>query len=41
MRRLLDEEIVVEGRDVKEDGFVVEEKLCEEGEVLGEQLEEG
>lgn len=37
----MDEEIVVEGRDVKEDRLVVEKKLCEEREVLGEQLEEG
>jgi hypothetical protein len=33
-----DEEEVVEARDVEEDGFVVEEELCKEGEVLAEYL---
>lgn len=32
------EEVVVEGADVEEDGFVVEEELGEEGEVLREEL---
>ena len=34
----MDEEVVVEGGDVEEDGFVVEEELGEEGEVLREEL---
>lgn len=34
----MDEEVVVEGGDVEEDGFVVEEKLGEEGEILAEEL---
>ena len=29
--RRVDEEVVVERGDVKEDGFVVEEELCKEG----------
>ena len=34
----MDEEEVVEAGDVEEDGFVVEEELGEEGEVLAEEL---
>ncbi len=32
------EEVVVEGCHVEEDGFVIEEELGEEGEVLGKEL---
>ena len=32
------QEVVIEGRHVEEDGFVVEEELSEEGEVLGKEL---
>lgn len=35
----MDEEIVVERRHVKEDGFVIEEELGEEREVLSKKLE--
>jgi hypothetical protein len=34
----IDEEEVVEPRDVEEDGFIVQEELGEEGEVLAEEL---
>ena len=34
----MDEEVVVEGGDVIEDGFVVEEEFGEEGKVLREEL---
>lgn len=36
---MTDKEIVVERRNVKEDGFVVQEEFGEEGEVLSEELE--
>ena len=32
------EEIVIEGCDIKEDGLVVQEELCEERQVLREEL---
>ena len=35
----MDKEVVVEGGDVEEDGFVVEEEFGEEREILSEQLE--
>ncbi len=34
----MDEEVIVEGCDVEEYGFVVEEEFGEEGEVLREEL---
>jgi hypothetical protein len=34
----VDEEVVLEARHVEEDGLVVQEELCEEGEVLAEEL---
>jgi hypothetical protein len=37
-RAVRDEQVVEEGRDVVEDGFGVEEELCEEAQVLGIQL---
>ena len=37
--RSVDEEIVIEGGDIEEDGLVVEEEFCKEGEILGEELE--
>ena len=37
-RGRVEEEVVIEGGHVKEDGFVVEEELGEKGEVLGEEL---
>ena len=37
--RSVDEEIVIEGGDIEEDGLVVEEEFREEGEILGEELE--
>ena len=37
-RRRVHEEVVVEGGNVEEDGFVVEEEFREEGEVLREEL---
>lgn len=36
--RGVDKEVVVEGGNVKEYGFVIEEKLRKEGQVLGEKL---
>ena len=37
--RSVDEEIVIEGGDIEEDGFVVEEEFRKEGKILGEELE--
>ena len=37
--RSVDEEIVIEGGDIEEDGLVVEEEFRKEGEILGEELE--
>ena len=37
--RSVNEEIVIEGGDIEEDGLVVEEEFREEGEILGEELE--
>ncbi len=34
----MDQEVIVEGDDVEEDGFVVQEELGEEREVLREEL---
>ena len=34
----MDEEVVVEGGDVVEDGFVIKEKFGEEGKALREEL---
>jgi len=34
----VDQEVIVEGDDVEEDGFVVQEELGEEREVLREEL---
>ncbi len=34
----VDKKVVVEGGDVEKNGLVVEEELCEEGEILGEKL---
>ena len=34
----VDKKVVVEGGDIEEDGLVVEEEFCEEGEILGEKL---
>lgn len=36
----VDEEVVVEGRDIEEDGLVVEKELRKEGQILGEKLED-
>lgn len=36
--RCVYEEEVVKARNVEEDGLVIEEELCEQGEVLAEQL---
>ena len=35
----MSQEIIVEGCHIKENGFVVEEKLCEERKVLCKELE--
>ena len=34
----VNKEVVVEGGNVEEDGFIVQEELREEGQVLGEKL---
>ena len=36
--RGVDKEVVVEGGNVEENGFVVQKELREEGQVLGEKL---
>ncbi len=35
---MLNQDVVVEGREIETDGFILEKQLGEEGEVLTEQL---
>ena len=35
---MMDKEVVLKRSDIKEDRLVIEEQLCEEREILGEQL---